>query len=311
NPIPQGVLRQLGCFVGDFSLDAAEAIGEVEDQAAVPTAIEELVEFSLVQRRVVAEQPRLRLLETVRRFALELDSEAPESKLAQEASRVKREMAALGRRHLVYYLKLAETLAPLLTREGQREALQKLELERANLAGALDYCLRQREFELGLRLLSATWRSWHAAGRTNEARSWLDRFLDMGGSSDSVRARALSARAGLAYWQGGYQDAYRVYDRALNLYRKLEDKKGEAETLFSMSTTSSWQGDPERGDQLARAAQAIFEELGAREEVGKVLMARGFARWMQGRLTEARPLWEASRSIAVASGDRIEAGTKS
>ena len=41
-----------------------------------------------------------------------------------------------------------------------------------------------------------------------------------------------------------------------------------------------------------------------------VRMAQGFARWMQGDLAGARPLWETSVEIAREAGDGLEAAHK-
>src|SRR4030067_414957 len=67
---------------------------------------------------------------------------------------------------------------------------------------------------------------------------------------------------------------------------------------------------PTTGGACAEQAWAVLQDLDNREKEGMALMAKGFARWMEGDLDGARPLWEASLTIALEVGGHIEAATK-
>ena len=84
---------------------------------------------------------RYRLLETVRQSALERLAVAGEEE-------------ALRSRHLDAFLALAEEAGPQLETGAQREWLELLDPEAANLAAAIDYALRT-EPPLGLRFCPA------------------------------------------------------------------------------------------------------------------------------------------------------------
>jgi predicted ATPase len=92
------VLRRLGIFMGGFTLDAACAVAADPGllECDVIDAVAELVEKSLAAVETTETEPRLRLLETARVYALE--------KLAESGER-----AAVARRHVEYYRELLET----------------------------------------------------------------------------------------------------------------------------------------------------------------------------------------------------------
>ena len=205
---------------------------------------------------------------------------------------------------------MAGAAEPRLRRPDQGATKRRLEAEEPNLRAALRFCLATGDAESGLRIAGAIWRFWQSEGRLEEGRRWLSDFLELPGVSPEARALGLVALGGLAYWQGQYPEALAHYRVAHDLFARLGDAFGVADTLFDMSTASSWGGDAEAGARLAEQALARFETLGAREQVGMVRMAQGFARWMQGDLAGARPLWEASIAIAREVGDNMEAAHK-
>src|SRR5439155_26195164 len=94
----QQVFRQLGVFVGGFTLEAAEAVcgGDGEVGFDVLDGIGSLVESSLVRLDELLDgEPRFTMLETIREYAVE----------RLEASG---EASMLRRRHAAALLRLAE-----------------------------------------------------------------------------------------------------------------------------------------------------------------------------------------------------------
>src|SRR5207237_10639550 len=94
----RAVLRRVGIFIGGFTLDAACAVAADPGllKCDVIDAVAELVEKSLAVVETTETEPRLRLLETTRAYALE--------KLAESGER-----AAVARCHAEYYRELLET----------------------------------------------------------------------------------------------------------------------------------------------------------------------------------------------------------
>src|SRR6202040_1056513 len=124
----RAVLRRLGIFMGGFTLDAACAV--VADpgllKGDVIDAVAELVEKSLVVVETTETEPRLRLLETTRAYALE--------KLAESGER-----AAVAHRHAEYYRDLFERAESEVAARFADEWLADYAREIDNLRTALDW----------------------------------------------------------------------------------------------------------------------------------------------------------------------------
>ena len=125
-----------------------------------------------------------------------------------------------------------------------------------------------------------------------------------------VRADALVALAGLEYWQADFPATMEAYGEALELYRTVGDRSGEAEVLSGMAMTATWAGDSSEGARLAAEARVLFESLGDRAQVGETLMAEGFALFQDRQYTAARPLWEAALAISRELGADAAAVTQ-
>ncbi len=294
-PEEQTLFRRLGVFAGGFTLEAATAVADLAE-VAILDGIDSLLSKSLLYRPVEVGEARFAMLETIREFALE----------ELEAAGEQQEVA---RRHAHHYLRLAEETESQLTRETQAIGIELLSQEVDNIRGALLYALDASDPDLGLRLASCIWRFWHGSGQLAEGRGWLESLLAPEASA-AARAKGLTALAGLAYWQADYEEAWARYREALGLYQAIGDRYNEADTLFGMSMTATFKADLDAGERLADQARSMFEELGAKEEVGKVLMAQGFVRWKRKEIAAARPLWEASLAISRELGDQPLAVTQ-
>ena len=115
----QTAFRQLSVFVGGFTMEAAEAV--VSSGAPVPmfTVVASLVENSLVLQEPGADdEPRLRLLETVREFGLEQLEAAGDAE-------------AICERHAAWYLGLAEAAGVEMWGQNQSSVARTAECRRA------------------------------------------------------------------------------------------------------------------------------------------------------------------------------------
>jgi tetratricopeptide (TPR) repeat protein len=294
DPLARVMLGRMGVFAGGFTLDAAEAVGAGSPVTEPLEALANLLDASLLRRRVDHGSAYFSLLAPVREFALErlrASGEEPE---------------VLGR-HAQHFLQLAEAHEPKLSRADQVASMDQLMADQENLRAALRFGLTAGLPDLGLRMGGALWRFWHASGQLAEGRKWLEDLLALPGASDASSAKGLSGLAGLAYWQGDYATARRSYEEAVQIYRRLGDRLATAHALFGLSTTLIWLGEHDGGTKLVGQARQIYEELGEKSEVRNILMASGFARWRQGDLAGARGLWEESMEIAREVGDDAEA----
>ena len=143
--------------------------------------------------------PRLRMLETIREYALERLSLGGAEQVTRE-------------RHARFFLRLAEQAEPDL--RGARQAVQMRELgaDNDNLREALTWFQARGEVERGFRLVGALWRFWQIRGQLAEGREHAERLLaiDSGDADAAARARALACAGRLAFFQGDYPAARRL-----------------------------------------------------------------------------------------------------
>jgi len=211
-PGEQRLLRQLSCFHEGFTLDALEQVcyGD-EDRHLAVDHLESLVEKGLV--RVVGNQGRYALLETIRAFAAEQLHAAGETEAARSA-------------HGRHYSGFAAAMARDFRTTAQVEALQAGRSDDANLHAALQWLLSRAragdEASLEAALLLAghlDW-YWHVNGQHLTARVALEALLELAVARPASRGRALANLAAgmvatvtgewersLREWTAGFEDA--------------------------------------------------------------------------------------------------------
>jgi predicted ATPase/DNA-binding SARP family transcriptional activator len=226
----QGLFAALGVFAGGFQPDAVEAVWP--GAAALLPA---LVDASLVRR---AEGGRLRLLATVREYAL-------------DRLRERGDGAEVRRRHLDYYARLAATLR--LLGEGEVEAHARHVQERDNLRAALTFARESGDGEALLALVRDLSRFWYREAAFVEAAEWADAALAVADAPPLLRAQALRGAA-LNDWKMG--ELERAEARAREALALLESEDEEAERLGPLSILGAiahYRGDHE-------AAARFYEE---------------------------------------------------
>lgn len=219
----RGLFRRLAVFRGGWSLGAAEAVAVDASLTAVLSPLDALAQLrasSLVQVDAPATsgaEPRFRMLESLREFALE--------QLSPE------ELTAAYQAHLGCFLDQAEEAAAAMDTPGQQEAMDLLESERDNLRAALAWS-REAEPLLALRLAGALGRFWRVGGYQREGFEWLESVLATTEreatarelqSGDALRwkARALHGAGGIAFDRLDYPAAERYFNSAVSLWEAL------------------------------------------------------------------------------------------
>ena len=229
------LFARLAVFGGGFTLESAVAVCD-----ASLDGVATLIDDSLLER----DGERLRMLETIREYALE-QLEADE------------DAEFVRRRHAEHFLKLAESEPD----SGQAAWLARMDAERDNFRGALNWSLDLGEASLALRLAAALWEFWWVRGYLAEGRGWLDAALARGRSAaPELRARALHAAGSLATRQGDYESAAALFEESLALWEELGDAAGTARSLLSMGTVAAEQGDQERAIELSERAAELYGE---------------------------------------------------
>jgi tetratricopeptide (TPR) repeat protein len=297
----KALFARLGIFVGGASLETAETVagaplglefGEVLDGIAA------LVDNGLVRQTESAEgEPRFKMLETIREYALERLSESAELDDARN-------------RHLNRYVELAETAAPELSRAGQAVWLERLDEESDNIRAGLAWSIESGQVELGLRLAGALVRFWSIRGLMTEGRRWLTEALNVSeGVGPSVLAQAYYALGFAALGQGDYSEAKPLFERSLALAREDGEARLEAQALQQIGWIVMTSGDYTE-DHKARARELAGRALELSREIGDKLVQSGSLNILAELAAEEGDEAGANALYAESLGLRRELGDK-
>ncbi len=240
----QATLRRLSIFAGGWTLDAAEAICEGSHVRAQDAM--DLLTHLTFKSWIFADEERGRIryrcLETIVQYGRERLSEAGE----EEAAR---------RRHLDWYVALAESAEPELVGAQQTNWVERLTAEHDNLRAAMEWASTSNNIEAGVRIAGAVWRFWYIRGHFDEGRKWVE-TLARGGDhvASAVRAKALQGAGSLAvFGQSDFAAGEHFYKQALDLWREVGNDAGVAFTLNGLGMVAAGQG-------AYASARAFFEE---------------------------------------------------
>lgn len=297
----KGLAERLSVFRGGWRLEAAEAIASVSGIDMLD-GLAGLVDHSLVRRESADGESRFEILPTINEFLAE-----------QLSSRgIDQEIAA---KHAAHYLNLAEQAVPHLDSDGQRQWLDRLEEEHGNLRAALDWACAHPEPQLAARLAFALWRFWQKRGYVTEARARFEKLVVQPWNLDDVwRARLLEAAGGVAYWQADQAGATNWYAEALEIWRRVGDRKEIANAIYNHSFAEilpfirgeAQLTSAEREAALKRGmeALAIYRELGDRVGEGNLTWARATLEHYGELYAEAAESYRKARDLFDASGHR-------
>ncbi|MEM8532021.1 MAG: tetratricopeptide repeat protein [Chloroflexota bacterium] len=294
------LFTQLGVFVSGCSLEAAEAVCQLDTHPEEPLLdhLVSLLDKSMLFRAdshgsSIAEL-RFGMLETIREYALE-------QLLAGDGA------DAVYQHHAAYYLDLAERAEPELLGPSQEMWLKRLEQEHDNLRAALQWALEQYQTDTVVRIAGAIWRFWHVHGHLLEGRQWLDIALDISRDLHSMaRVKVLCGAGWLANVQGNITQAASFFDEGLTLSRALNDTSGIGMALSGLGRMAHLQGDHERAVPLYEESLEILRRLGDTKEIAWTLMRLGILAMEQHTYDRATTLLEESldcfRSVSFTWG---------
>jgi predicted ATPase/DNA-binding SARP family transcriptional activator/Tfp pilus assembly protein PilF len=291
----QTLLRRLSVFVGGWTLEAAEAVGEGTDSLfpSLFASLRSLVSKSLVVAEEQGGQMRYRLLESLREYAGEELARAGEA----DALRV---------RHLAYYARFACHAEPELTGPQQAAWLENLEAETGNLRSALEWAEGRKDDQTqGLRLAGALGRYWQIRGHFAEGRQHLLRLLNASEtlSAPTIRANALNWAGLLSVFHGDFITAQTLCEQAVALWKSVGDEAGAAGSLGILGIVAANRGELDEARRLYGQALERARAAGDRPGVAGTLGYLGIVAVSQGYYEEARAYYEKSLALRRELGD--------
>jgi predicted ATPase len=276
---------------GGRTLEAAEAIANVEGDLDTLTGMETLVEVSLVnQEDGPGGEPRFRSLQIIREYAQERLKESGEEQ-------------TLRKRHAEFFLNFAEEAAPHLTSAARWEWIERLGADYWNLVAALEWTLANRP-EWCLRLAGALGWFWFVRGYIADGRSWVERSLAASDPAERTpeQARVLHWAAGLAFAQGDFAAAQEPDEQSVAIYRELGDQRGLAYGLHLSGAIVGQRGGPEALPALEESVK-LFREVGDRWGLALATSGLGDGVMLTGDLVRAHTLYEESLALYQEQGD--------
>jgi predicted ATPase/class 3 adenylate cyclase len=292
----QILFRRLSIFAGGCSLDAAEALCRRGLKIDVLDGLESLVDKSLLlQYEQHDGEPRFRMLETIREYAMErLAESGEEDDVACE--------------HASIYVALGEESEPQLHKPEQLERFKQLETEHDNLRGALYWSLKSGEVETALRLSTSVWHFWWVRGHLSEGRKWLEATLELAATKSDRSPEHAKALYALAVFSRNFRDApsvIRYSKESAALAREINDKVSLGWALILQAIGLLMQGEPAQARAAAEGAVTVLRDGGyAGWDMANVLLRYAMILMSQRDVAQAREKMEAALTLFRQLGDR-------
>jgi predicted ATPase/DNA-binding CsgD family transcriptional regulator len=319
SPREQLLWMRLVVFSGGFELDAIEGVcsdSELLHREDILDVVASLVDKSVLIREEVGTQIRYRMLETIRQYG-------------RERLETCGDLDAWLRRHRDWYADLVARAAAEWISPHQPRWLDRLRRERANLRGALEFCVTQEaEAPAGMRFAVALEHYWIATGALSEGRHWLSRAVAHTTGTDDERAAALRLYAWLGLLQNNFDDASQLLEAARRLvgqsqatrayvaqtagalaifqgdldvalgvlglalegFRSAGELNGEIHTLYLIGMALGLAGEADRAADMHRECLALTQARGEFDFRADSLWALGLGAWRQGDYEQALTL---------------------
>ncbi len=284
---------RLGAFSGGWTLEAAEDICGPGLDLEVLDGLGTLTDHSLLRAgESESREARFTMLETIREVAVERLASSGEEK-------------EIRARHTEYFGDLAEEAGGQVTGVDRVLWLARLEAENDNLRAGLDWVERTGDADTGLRTAAAIWRFWQQRGHLSEGRGRLQRLLAMPGAADRgpLRARALGALGGVAYWQNDNAMTRAAYEEAVDIAREVGDPRLLASALLDLSFIPFMERNADGAESILREGLGIAQQAGDRLLTADFWDSIAFLGVMSGNPGEGIPLRRKALEVFREEGD--------
>ena len=279
-PYERKALSQLSVFRGGFFMDAAHAVIDLSEEGEAPWAmdlISSLSDHSLIETEMVDQQPRFRLLNSIREFAERELKDAKEVEL----------------RHAQHYSRWGITAyAP----QGRR--LTELEIEEDNLQQAAVVSMKYKWSKLAAKNILGLLGCWQGFNLPYKGLQLLERVLSLADIPPRENSLLLLRYGDYLRRFGRYFESQKVLMESQLGFQTLDDELGLADVLTSLLLTY---GDMGRYAEAFRCAhQALQMCLRKNDHLRKgiILKEQGYVLSQQGKMADASSvLIEASKVL--------------
>jgi predicted ATPase len=287
----QEFFRSMAVFNGGATPEAIDTV--ISPAIDAIDALSSLVNHSLIRRHESGDADyRFAMLQTIRDYALELLTKAPE-------------LHTLRDRHARYYLEVVE-------RQRQENidrdpAMVGRELD--NLRAALGWFASRadagskEDAQALLRLAGLLGRHWYTHAMVHEGTRWLERAIGLAPTgADAARAQALHQLGVLKEQQRKMDEARAVLTEALDSFRQLADESGEATCLNSLGVVARGQLDLDTAELLFKRSAEIRRAINDPRQSSSIGNL-GIVALDRGEVERAIKLFHESRELDIARED--------
>jgi predicted ATPase len=270
------VFRRLAVFAGTFSLDAAVAVAGADDADRwdIVDILGRLTDKSLLTLDP-GEQPRYRLLETLRFYARE----------RLEASG---EFETVAERHARYFTELFDQAYEAWETAPDAELLRIYRPEIDNIRAALDWTLADRErAQIAVALAGVAALLMTRLGLLGEGKHYTEQAMPLIDveTPPAVAARLLRQTALLRYYS---PQALPLLERSAALYREVADQPNLGATLANIGGLYTNLGRSEEAKAILSEAYDLLISSGHKRALYNVLNILGTLSLITNDYTEAR-----------------------
>jgi predicted ATPase/class 3 adenylate cyclase len=294
----QTLFHRLAVFAGGCTIDAAEAVVNPEATLDVFGGIASLIDKSLLRQDEGADgEPRFRMLETVREYAVE--------RLA-----VSGEDQTIRPRHAAFFLGLLEGADPDILHSNPDPAwLDVTDREHDNLRAALGWSRDSGDHDTLLRLAGGLAIFWYYRGHLNEGQRWLDQAVQTPPDAAAPRPRALALTFSgmLANVRGEPKRAAELLTESFPWWEQTGDAIGRAYAHSLLGGVHVSQGQYDAAASLFAPIEAYARDAGHDVLLAMARFHLGLIAWAQGDEARARTLLRGALEIAVRSGPPLDA----
>ncbi len=286
-PEEQSLFRKLAVFVGGWTIEAAARVcGGDGDDVEVLDLLTMLADKSLVLvESKLGEQPRYRLLETLREYAMERLASSADGEPAHAA-------------HASYYVALARQLmAQRLA--GATAVRGGFSDEIDNFRAALRWTADSERWADCLALIGSLSTYWGFASYPDECVPWIGLALEHRDElAPAARLRLLSGLGRLAYGRGDLATSEAIGIESMELSRDLGDNFEMSLAKFHLGNVLRELGRYEEAQAHLEDGVQIAKGVGDQRLVGMCLFQLGLLARQQGDLLRAKTLLTEGRQLS-------------
>lgn len=279
----QRLFRRLAVFAGGCSLPAIEALSSDiidEQEESILNVVTSLLDQSLLQRepQAVNQEQRFTMLETIREYALERLQSSEEEKTTRQI-------------HAEYYLALAKTLESKVMGGEPPHWVAWIGSEFENLQAAFNWFLFLQDAQRALEMSSALWPFW-LQNTTVEGSNWINQALACCQRSTTevqteTKALAMNVAALIGYYRSDWNQADRLADESLQLFRATGNVCGAARVLLTQGAGALLRGQYIAAHTSANESFRMLQQMSYTWFSAEALLVLAYSSYFQGDYFQA------------------------